>query len=65
MEDQLLKIGPFECDNIPQNELRQKWRDQKKSFMYIADALGRKKKKKLKSYFLAVAGRQLQKVNEK
>lgn len=64
MEDHLLKLPPFEYDNVPITELRQKWFDYKKQFEYIAAAMSRKKKKKLKNIFLAVAGRQLQRVYE-
>lgn len=64
MEDQLLKLPPFDCDNVPITELRQKWFDYKKQFEYIAAALSKKKKKKLKNIFLAVAGRHLQRVYE-
>lgn len=64
MEDQLLKLPPFECETIPLSEIRQKWHDYKKQFEYVASAIGKKKKKKLKSIFLAVGGRQLQKVYE-
>lgn len=64
MEDQILKIPPFECDNVPMSELRQKWCDYKKQFEYIAEAMSKKKKKKLKNIFLAVAGRQLQRIYE-
>lgn len=64
MEDHILKVPPFECDNVPMLELRQKWLDYKKQFEYIAEAMSKKKKKKLKSIFLAVAGRQLQRVYE-
>lgn len=64
MEDQLFKIPPFECENVPLSELRSKWFDYKKQFEYVAEALSRKKKKKLKNIFLAVGGRQLQRVFE-
>lgn len=64
MEDQILKIPPFECDNVPMSELRQNWFEYKKQFEYIAEAMSKKKKKKLKNIFLAVAGRQLQRVYE-
>lgn len=64
MDDQLLKIPPFECDSIPLSEIRQKWYDYKRQFEYVAKAIGKKKKKKLKDIFLAVGGRQLQKVYE-
>lgn len=64
MEDQLFKLPPFECDNVPITELRQSWFDYKRQFEYIAAAMGKKKKKKLKSIFLAIAGRQLQRIYE-
>src|SRR5450759_2950306 len=64
MEDQLLKIAPFECENVPVSELRQTWFDYKKQFEYVAAALSKKKKKKLKNTLLAVGGRQLQRVYE-
>lgn len=64
MEDQILKIPPFECDNVPMSELRQRWFDYKKQFEYIAEAMSKKKKRKLKNIFLAVAGRQLQRIYE-
>lgn len=64
MEDQILKIPPFECENVPMSELRQKWIDYKKQFEYIAEAMSKKKKRKLKNIFLAVAGRQLQRIYE-
>ncbi|XP_062709093.1 uncharacterized protein LOC134288385 [Aedes albopictus] len=68
MEDQLFKLPPFECDNVPITELRQSWFDYKRQFEYIAAAMSKKSKKRLKtrlkSIFLAVAGRQLQRVYE-
>lgn len=64
MEEQLFKLPPFECESVPITELRNKWFDYKKQFEYIAAALGRKKKKKLKNIFLAVAVRELQRVYE-
>ncbi|XP_058837536.1 uncharacterized protein K02A2.6-like [Topomyia yanbarensis] len=64
MEEQLLKLPPFECDNVPVSQLRQKWIDYKKQFQYVADAIGKKKRRKLKRIFLALAGRQLQRVYE-
>ncbi|XP_058817207.1 uncharacterized protein K02A2.6-like [Topomyia yanbarensis] len=64
MEDQLLKLPPFECDNVAVSQLRQKWIDYKKQFQYVADAIGKKRKKKLKAIFLAISGRQLQRVYE-
>lgn len=64
MEEQLFKIAPFEFEDIPSSELRQKWFDYKKQFTYVISALSKKKRKKLKSIFLAVAGRQLQRIYE-
>lgn len=64
MEDQLFKIPPFDCENVPLSELRQTWFDYKKQFEYVAEALSKKKRRKLKSIFLAVGGRQLQRVYE-
>lgn len=64
MEDQLFKIPPFECETVPLSELRQAWFDFKKQFEYAAEAVSKKNRKKLKSIFLAVGGRQLQRVYE-
>ncbi|XP_055604348.1 uncharacterized protein K02A2.6-like [Uranotaenia lowii] len=64
MEEYLLKIQPFDLDNIPSTELRQRWLEYKKQFTYISSAMSKKKRKKLKNIFLVVAGRQLQRVYE-
>lgn len=64
MDDLVKSIQPFECDKIPATEQRQKWIDFKRQFSYYAKTLTRVKKKRIKSLFLAVAGRALQKVWE-
>lgn len=59
MESKLVSLPPFECENVPVNELRQKWTEYKNSYTYILNALPKKKKKnriKLRDMFLVVAG---------
>lgn len=65
MEDRLWNIPPFECEGVPLSQLRQKWLEYKQSFMYVAQAVGKKySKQKWKNIFLAIAGRQLQRIFE-
>lgn len=64
MENRLWSLAPFECENLPTSQLRQKWEEYKKSFMYVATAIAESDKLKLKKIFLAVAGRDLQKIYE-
>lgn len=64
MDDFMKTLKPFECENVPATELRSRWLDYRNDFGYLANTLSKNKKKKLKSIFLTMAGRQLQKIYE-
>lgn len=64
MDDAVKNIKPFEIENVPANELRNQWDDYKKQFMYAAKTFSKNKRKNIKSIFLSLAGRPLQKVYE-
>lgn len=62
MDDAVKNIKPFEMENVPANELRNQWDDYKKQFGYAAKTFSRNKKRDIKSIFLSLAGRPLQKI---
>lgn len=62
MDDVLKEIKPFDCENVSANELRAKWKDYKNNFAYVARTLNKTNQKRIKSLFLARAGRPLQKI---
>lgn len=64
MDGVLKNIKPFEIENVPVTQLRQQWLEYKRSFMYAAKLLSNAKKRMIKSLFLTLAGRELQRVYE-
>lgn len=65
MADKALEnIKPFEADGVAIHELRDKWDDYKKQFKYVAKSMTKVRKRKIKSIFLSLAGRELQKIYE-
>lgn len=64
MDDLLKTIGAFEFESNQPAQLKEKWINYKREFSYTAAIFNREQRRNKTKIFLAVAGRQLQKVYE-
>lgn len=62
--ENIKQLPAFKVDGVPWPNLRNNWNEYKKEFKYIVKAMTEKQKKKVKTIFLNMAGREVQKIVE-
>lgn len=64
MAEPVKQLPEFKIEGVPWGQLRLNWSEYRKEFKYIVKSLSKSKKKQVKTLFLNMAGREIQRVVE-
>lgn len=64
MDTNIKQLPAFKVEGVPWMHLRNNWIEYKKEFVYIVKSMTRNQKKKVKTIFLNMAGREVQRIVE-